>query len=801
MNKSKVDLGKVTQAQMFGLMLLAYAFSFFIRMIWVWQFQDSPSFFWNNELMINTNDGYFFAAGAQQTLEGLHIENPRVFGIWDYGVIFFTTLLVKITPFSLETIILYMPALISSLVVIPMILIARLYNQTLWGFFAALLGSITWSYYNRTMTGYYDTDMFSAMAPMFTLYFLMKSTIDLKLKTAFFAAISIIVYPFLYDQGQAIVYAIGILYGAYMLWFHRNENVTYASLILIFIALIPIGLAKPASYLVHFILIVIVYFALQRKELQEKKVLIFASLGVFMLFLLLGDVFGLIVSKIISYTVKGTEEGSLHFYAVNQTVREAGSIPFETFANRTSGSVFGVLIALAGYVVLVFRRPAFILALPLIGIGVFSLWGGLRFTVYAVPVAAMSAVYLFYFLYSNVKEDLLKRVILVMIAFWSFMEAFVGIVQAYIVPKQRDIIDSIVLVVNQMMALIKQGATALFDTQVAFSPNIQIMEIVILLLAFLIGILLLIMKKHLSSITFVSFLTFVMLVPNVTHIIGYKVPTVLNKSEVQDLVKLDQISDSKDYTLTWWDYGYPVWFYSDTSTLIDGGKHNNDNYIISKIMQTPSQELAANLSRLAVETYVDSNYSIVANKLFEHKRPRTLLRELEKPDFKLPPKTREVFLYMPYRMMRIFPTVGVFGNINLKTGRENRKIYFSPLSIAQQANGKVLFSNGTIYDSVKGTVEVVVRENDRYVKKTKKVYRFDVAGYGANGKTQVQTKLHSMLGDYCIVFLQSYGKIVVMDRKTYESTYVQMFMLEQYDKSLFELVVSSPYSKIYRVKK
>jgi len=267
------------------------------------------------------------------------------------------------------------------------------------------------------------------------------------------------------------------------------------------------------------------------------------------------------------------------------------------------------------------------------------------------------------------------------------------------------------------------------------------------------------------------------------------------------LVKLDKIADSKDYTLTWWDYGYPVWFYSDTSTLIDGGKHNNDNFIISKLMFSTSPTQVANLSRLAVETYVDSNYSIVANKLFEGKNPRTLLRELKKPDFKLPPKTREIFLYMPYRMMRIFPTVGVFGNINLKTGATQRKIYFTPVSVAQQANGKVLFSNGTVYDSVNGTVEVIVKENDRYVKKRKKVYRFDVVNYGKDGKTHVQSKLYSMSGEYCIVFLQSYGQVIVMDRQTYESAYVQMFMLEKYNKDLFELVISSPYSKIYRVKK
>ncbi len=51
------------------------------------------------------------------------------------------------------------------------------------------------------------------------------------------------------------------------------------------------------------------------------------------------------------------------------------------------------------------------------------------------------------------------------------------------------------------------------------------------------------------------------------------------------------------------------------------------------------------------------------------------------------------------------------------------------------------------------------------------------------------------------VYMQSYGQFVVMDNETFNSMYVQMFMLEKYDKTLFELVVSSPYSKIYKLKK
>lgn len=706
MSQDKFSLNQVTTGQMLGLMLLAYLFSFAIRMIWVYQFQDNPNFFWNDQLMINTNDGYFFASGAQQELFGLHETNPRVFGMWDYGVIFFTTLFVKITPFSLETITLYMPAVISSFVVIPIILISRLYRQALWGFFAALLGSIAWSYYNRTMIGYYDTDMFSAMAPMFILYFLMKSTIDFNLRSGLYAALAIAIYPFLYDAGLTIVYAMGIMYAMYMIFYHRNENTTYLSLILVFVALLPFPLTAPFDYLVKIIVLIILYFTLQRLQIEQKKLMLISGI-LFVSFLFFGNVFGLVLAKIMGYIATGTKEEGLHFYSVVQTVREAGKIPFSTFANRISGSQIGVMIALIGYVVLVVRHRAFVLALPLIGIGIFALFGGLRFTVYAVPVAAMSAIYLFFVLGDFFKDKKLKYV-------------------------------------------------------------------------------------------FVIFATAAMLYPNIQHIIGYKVPTVLNKAEVQDLVKLDKIADTKDYTLSWWDYGYPIWYYSDTSTLIDGGKHNNDNYIISKIMQTSSPELAANLSRLAVETYIDSNYSIVANTLFKNKQedqidPNLLLSELENSTYKLPKKTRDIYLYLPYRMLRIFPTVAVFSNLDLTTGKAERKISFYPTNAVSNKNGIIAFRNGIVFDAKKG--EITLGQQKKSVK------YFIVTQNTKQGKMQLQSQLYDADGEYAVVYMQSYGQFVVMDTQTFNSMYVQMFMLGKYDHNLFELVISSPYSKIYKLKK
>jgi dolichyl-diphosphooligosaccharide--protein glycosyltransferase/undecaprenyl-diphosphooligosaccharide--protein glycosyltransferase len=292
--------------------------------------------------------------------------------------------------------------------------------------------------------------------------------------------------------------------------------------------------------------------------------------------------------------------------------------------------------------------------------------------------------------------------------------------------------------------------------------------------------------------------TAMMIYPNVTHVIGYKVPTVMNNAEVQDLDQLKKISTAKDYTMAWWDYGYPIWFYSNTNTIIDGGKHQNDNFIISTIMQTTSPDLAANLSRLAVETYVDSNYSIIANTLFRNGQkdqidPNLLLEELESSDYPLPSKTREVYLYLPYRMLNIFPTVAVFGNLDLTTGKRKRKIMFYPTRAVKNSNGVLQFSNGIIFDAKKG--ELVLG------KQQLPVISFFVTQMTKSGETKVQVQRYHPEGDAVVIYMKSYGQFLVMDTQTFNSMYVQMFILGRYDRNLFELLVSSPYSKIYRLKK
>jgi dolichyl-diphosphooligosaccharide--protein glycosyltransferase/undecaprenyl-diphosphooligosaccharide--protein glycosyltransferase len=144
-------------------------------------------------------------------------------------------------------------------------------------------------------------------------------------------------------------------------------------------------------------------------------------------------------------------------------------------------------------------------------------------------------------------------------------------------------------------------------------------------------------------------------------------------------------------------------------------------------------------------------------------------------------------------MLNIFPTVAVFGNLDLTTGKSERKFSFYPTNAVSNKNGIIAFSNGINFDAKKGKITVG--------KQKESVKYFIVTQNTKEGKLQLQSQLYHADGTYAVVYMKSYGRFVVMDIETFNSMYVQMFMLEKYDQNLFELVVSSPYSKIYKLKK
>lgn len=697
-------LNKYEKYDLYAYILFAYLFSVACRYIWVYQFSGYDPFYWHGQLMINTNDGYFFASGVKNLMDSTMNNNMRVPGM-EYGLVSLTYFLAKILPFSLDTIALYMPTFISSLIVIPLVLMMRLYNLTFVGFLAALLASITWSYYNRTMTGYYDSDMLAFTIPVFIIYFLIKSIKRNDLNAVFVAALLTCLYFYAYDAAYSVIYAMVLGYILYLLAFYRKEEHFYHFFILYTLSSIAM------AWELRVALVVIVFVVFKFDFIKEKRQLLIAAVISALAFFYFNHVFSAIYSKVFEYIDTGVDKvGSLKFYEVHQTIREAGKIPFEIFADRISGSILTFIIAIAGYILLVVRKREFLLFIPLVGIGFFAYIGGLRFTVYAIPAMAVGTIYFVYFIMERVTEQIGVR----------------------------------------------------------------------------------------YAITAIMSLLFIY--PNVQHIIDYKVPTVFNKEEVKVLNTLRKVASPKDYTLAWWDYGYPIWYYSDTNTLIDGGKHRHDNFIISQILTTDSQTQAANLARLSIEKYVQMQlgFTPVADYIFENNATmplnvNSILDEMRLSDYKLPKKTRDIYLYLPSRMIDIFPTVAVFSNLNLNTGKQDKNHFFYVSRNFRDDGQQIYLGNGVSFEKQSATLHIGHEKMG--------IHDFAVVGYDRQGKLQVQKQRLNFMSNINVIYMKSYGIFLVLDDAMYNSLFIQMFVFEHYDKDLFEPVVLNPYVKVYKLKK
>ena len=727
------------------LILIAFAFSFTVRLIWVQQFSGTEQFKFNNEFMINTNDGYYFAEGARDILAG-KTEVTNDLSPFESAGSILTAWIVKITPFSFETVIFYMPAFFASLLVIPIILIAREFDKIEIGFIAALIGSIAWSYYNRTMVGYYDTDLLNIVLPTFLLWSLIWAVGTNQKIFLFLAALDILVYRWWYPQSIALELAFAGLIGVYTLYLFYKINITKDETFkdqfifnLQLLSIMLIAMMNVDGY-IRFILVVVWMGLFHYVKIVKAT---YYLLGVSVLaFLLTGGIdiiWGLLKIYIFRSSVDATVDGSLglQFFTVMQTVREAGQIPFETFANRISGHTITFIASIIGYIWMSVRYPIMLLALPMVGLGFLAYGipglvsgGGLRFTVYAVPPMALGLGFLIYEISKFLASQLIN---------------------------------------HKAAAISKYVLMALFTTGALY--------------------------------------------PNIKHVYGYKVPTVFNNTEVKILDKLKTIADREDYVVTWWDYGYPIRYYSDVKTLVDGGKHEGDvNFPVSFTL-TYSQEVAAKMARLDVE-YTEKRFDIQeSNKGLDenhsdytkwassnieqmtldygYKDTNNFLTALE-TDITLPKKSRDIFIYLPNRMMNIFPTVNLFSNLDLMTGNKfARPLFYKTNSFKDSGN---IINLGNNVQLIKNTGEIQIG-NQKI-----KIDSFITTQYDGSGKLKVNTQKISNSQNLYVIFMKNYNQFLVLDKKMFNSLYIQLYVLENYDKNLFEPVILDPLAKIFKLR-
>ncbi len=688
--------------------IIAYLFSIAIRYIYIQKVGNIPVFLWQHHLMINNNDGYYWAEGARDILAGFHQKND----LSPVGApaALFTAYLAKMLPFiPFDVLIEFLPGFIGSLIVIPVILIGKRLGSSWLGFLASLLSGIAWSYYNRTMFGYYDTDMLVIVLPTFAVWAVMWSFKNQNLKYFFLAPLIEIVMMQWHSGLFNVANGIFIMATIYVIIFQRKEKKSILFLSFLILPLLPISFVYKIIVLFLFYGIIISFQNKIEKNIKIVAIVLALFYGFAIGYPWIHDVL------INNYFTRATinSAGGLKYFDVINTIRETSKIDYNVLVHRISGSWVGLIFGVLGYILLSIRFPIMIISLPMVVLGFFAVRSGLRFTIFAVPFMALGDAYIVYLIGRYLSK--------------------------FFIDKKVEKI-----------------------------------------------------AKYLISFV----LMFSFIYPNYKHVRRYIVPTVFTKYEVQTLNKLKHITSRYDYVMSWWDYGYPIRYYANVKTFVDGGKHSGDvDYPVSFAL-TRNLQSSRNISILDAyftEYNYDHNkpsdYISSMMKRYNIKNPNKFISLLS-TNMKLPKIKENIYYYLPFRMFNLLPTISLFSNINLETGKEQRHFFFQSNGYRKEGNVIALGDHVNILLNKK----VIIIGNQEIP-----IHYFAVTEMLKNGKLHKSADIISSKG-LDVVFMKSYNKWLIMDDFYFNSTFIQLFVFENTD-GYFKPVIINPYVKIFKVVK
>ena len=297
-------------------------------------------------------------------------------------------------------------------------------------------------------------------------------------------------------------------------------------------------------------------------------------------------------------------------------------------------------------------------------------------------------------------------------------------------------------------------------------------------------------------------LTCLALLPSLDYIYKFRVAPVLMRGAVAPLAELKNKVDREDYVVSWWDYGYLIRYYADVKVVADpGGRQFGDYAFLTAFSFNKDQISSANMARLNVE-YIErrmnENFSsslLQMQKDYNEPDINKFLKSLEDKNFKLPQKTREVYYYFVPRMLDMLPNILKFSAIDITTGEE----FYTPLAYVgydiRMGEDGVSIIVGSECTLPSADPEYLIHDGEKM-----SINSYYHVGE-VDGKLVKLSKQVDESSDLFVIFLPDYQRILVLDKRVFNSTFIQLFVLENYDKELFEPVSLTDSARIYRLLK
>ena len=244
-------------------------------------------------------------------------------------------------------------------------------------------------------------------------------------------------------------------------------------------------------------------------------------------------------------------------------------------------------------------------------------------------------------------------------------------------------------------------------------------------------------------------------------------------------------------------------YYADVKTVADPGSRQLGEYaFLTAFSFNENQISSANIARLNVE-YTEKglnekNYSSLLQMQKDYNEPdiNKFLSSLNDKNFNLPKKTREVYYYFVPRMIDILPNILKFTAINITTGEEfQTPLAYIGYDINVGEDGASI-KLGRDWALPSADPEYVMYQSQKISINT--YYKIGRADDGSLIKIPKQVDETSNI---YVIFLPDYQRILILDKKVFDSTFVQLLILENYDKELFEPIFLDNSVKIYRLLK
>jgi hypothetical protein len=204
------------------------------------------------------------------------------------------------------------------------------------------------------------------------------------------------------------------------------------------------------------------------------------------------------------------------------------------------------------------------------------------------------------------------------------------------------------------------------------------------------------------------------------------------------------------------------------------------------------------MARLSVEytekSFENNKSAIISEMLKDYKADNVddLMVTLQLNPKSLPKATRDVYLYLPLRMMEIFPTVTLFSYLDLKHPENQVQQPFFYMTQSIQDTGKTVELGNNI--SIIKEKSILKLGNQEVP-----IKGFYQVGYDKKMKLQINEQRFASEG-VNVIFMSSYGRFIILDDFYLNSAYIQMFVFDHYDPKLFEPVILDPMTKVYKLK-